>query len=207
MAADAVQRAIDAIRRGEPVLLPTDTVYGVCTGLDEGAARRLAPLKGRDAAKPMAIIAAGSDVLLECVPELEGRSEVIVRALLPGPYTLVLANPAGRYPWLNGPSPTRIGVRVAMLSEQTQRVLDAVRMVVATSANEAGGRDPVRLDDVPEPIRSACTAELDGGTLAGTPSTVIDFSGPQPLVLREGAASSAEAILRVAVALADFSAD
>ena len=96
---------------------------------------------------------------------------------------------------------TAIGVRVATLPAQAQRVLDAVGAVVATSANEAGGRDPVTLDDVPASIRAACAAELDVGRLGGTPSTVIDFSGPTPVVLREGAAPSAAAIARVSDAL------
>jgi L-threonylcarbamoyladenylate synthase len=197
MGADAVQRAIDAIRSGEPVLLPTDTVYGLCASLDETSARRLSGLKGRDDAKPLALIAASVDALFERIPELRGRSAAIVRALLPGPYTLILPNPAERYPWLNSSNPTTIGIRVAALPEPAQRVLDAVGAVVATSANEAGGRDPMTLDDVPASIRAACAAELDAGPLAGTPSTVIDFSGDEPVVLREGAASSADAIARV----------
>jgi len=198
MEADAVQRAIGAIQSGEPVLLPTDTVYGLCASLEEASARRLSALKGRDAAKPLAIIGASVEGLFERIPELQGRSAAIVRTLLPGPYTLILPNPAGRYSWLNSATPTTIGVRVAALPELSQRVLDAVGAVVATSANEAGGRDPVTLDDVPATIRAACGAELDAGPLAGTPSTVIDFSGAEPVVLREGAASSAEAIARVA---------
>ena len=192
------QRVIEAIEAGEPVLVPTDTVYGLCASLEETSGRRLSALKGRDEAKPLAIIAASVECLFERIPELQGRSAAIVRALLPGPYTLILANPAGRYPWLNSSAPTTIGVRVAALPEPTQRVLDAVGAVVATSANEAGGRDPVTLDDVPASIRAACAAELDAGPLSGTPSTVIDFTGAEPVVLREGAASSAEAIARVA---------
>jgi L-threonylcarbamoyladenylate synthase len=201
MGADEVQRAIDAIEAGEPVLLPTDTVYGLCASLAESSAGRLAALKGRADTKPLALIAAGTDRLLELIPELAGRSAVIARTLLPGPYTLVLPNPAERYPWLNRASPGTVGVRVAALPEPAQRVLDAVGAVIATSANEAGGRDPVLLGDVPASIRARCAAELDAGALGGTPSTVIDFSGAEPVVLREGAASSAGAIERVAAAL------
>jgi L-threonylcarbamoyladenylate synthase len=150
----------------------------------------------------MAIIAASLQRLMELVPELEGRSAAIADALLPGPYTLILPNPAERYAWLNRASPTTIGVRVAAWPASAQRVLDAVDAVVATSANEAGGKDPVSLDDVPARIRVACAAELDVGPLSGTPSTVIDFSGAEPAVLREGAAPSSDAIARVAAALA-----
>jgi L-threonylcarbamoyladenylate synthase len=198
---DAIERVVVAIRAGQPVLLPTDTVYGLCASLEAGSAEQLSTLKGRDGAKPMALIAGSIDALLERVPELKGRSETIVRALLPGPYTLILPNPGERYPWLNRASPTTIGIRVAALPEVAQRVLDAVGAVVATSANEAGGRDPVTLEDVPETIRAACAAELDAGPLSGTPSTVIDFSGPEAVVRREGAAPAGDAIARVASAL------
>ena len=71
---------------------------------------------------------------------------------------------------------------------------------MATSANDPGGPDPVTLADVPERIRAAVAAELDVGPLPGTPSTVIDFTGPEPVVIREGAAPSAAAIERVRAA-------
>jgi tRNA A37 threonylcarbamoyladenosine synthetase subunit TsaC/SUA5/YrdC len=116
---------------------------------------------------------------------------------LPGPYTLVLSNPACRYPWLNGERVDAIGVRVAELPAAAKRVLAAVGCVLATSANEPRGPSPATLDEVPDRIRGAVAAELDLGRLPGTPSTVIDFTGPEPLVLRDGAASAEEALKRV----------
>ncbi len=203
MGADPVQQAIDAIRAGRPVLLPTDTVYGLCSSpYREDPTRRLYELKGRGEDQPTALIAASVDMLFECVPELRGRAGVIVRALLPGPYTLVLTNPARRYRWLNGTRPDTIGVRVAELPTATQRVLDTVGAVAATSANDPGAPPPASLDDVPARIRAACTAELDGGALAGVASTVIDFTGAEPVVVREGAAPAADAIARAIDALA-----
>ncbi len=197
MGSDEVQRTVDAIRAGKPVLLPTDGVYGLCaSAYREAPARALYALKGRDEGRPTAILAASVDMLFECVPELRGRSGVIARTLLPGPYTLVLPNPARRYAWLNGLQLDAIGVRVAELPTAAQRVLDAVGAVAATSANEPGGPPPARLADVSEAIRAGCGAELDGGELSGEPSTVIDFTGPEAIVLREGSASSAEAIAR-----------
>jgi tRNA A37 threonylcarbamoyladenosine synthetase subunit TsaC/SUA5/YrdC len=59
----------------------------------------------------------------------------------------------------------------------------------------------VTLDDVPARIRDGCAAEVDVGPLPGTPSTVIDFTGPEPFVIREGAEPSAEALARVREAL------
>lgn len=186
--ADDVQHAIEAIRAGRPVLLPTDGVYGLCaSAYGEAPALRLYELKGRESAQPSALLAASVDMLLECVPELRGRDAVIARELLPGPFTLVFPNPARRYPWLTGTRPDTIGVRVAELPMTAQHVLDAVGAVVATSANDPGELPAASLDEVPERIRSGVAVALDAGRLPGTPSTVVDFTGPEPVVLREGA--------------------
>jgi len=198
-----IQQAVSAIRAGEPVIIPTDTVYGlVCTPYYEVPMRKLAPLKGRSPDQPIALLAASVDWLLECVPELRGRAGVIARALLPGPYTLVVPNPACRYPWLTGRRPDAIGVRVPELAGPGRDVLDRVGAIAATSANRHGEPDPRRLDDVPDEILAAVAAAVDGGELPGTPSTVLDLTGAEPRVLREGAASAAEAVARVGALLA-----
>jgi L-threonylcarbamoyladenylate synthase len=90
---------------------------------------------------------------------------------------------------------------VPVLPEQAAWVVERVGAVVATSANLAGGPDPRRLEDVPEEIRSRVAAEIDGGELPGTPSTVLDVTGEEMVVLREGAAASDEALARVREAL------
>jgi len=195
--------AVSAIRAGKPVVLPTDTVYGLCASpYRPEPVERMYRLKGRRAEQPTALLAYDVEMLFECVPELRGRAGMIVRALLPGPYTLVLPNPARRYRWLTGTNPGAIGVRVPELPEPGSRVLALVGAVAATSANLAGGADPVRLDDVPEEIRRGAAAVLDGGELPGTPSTVLDFTEPEPRVLRDGAAPAAEALERARAALA-----
>jgi L-threonylcarbamoyladenylate synthase len=180
-----IDRAVDAIHAGLPVILPTDTVYGLCTTASfAGAVERLYRLKGRPGTQPMAILAGDLDALLQAAPELPER---IVRALLPGPYTLVLPNPARRFPWLNGGRPDAIGVRVPEMRGDAAEVLRRTGVVVATSANLTGGPDPRRLDEVPRELREAAAAEIDGGELPGVASTVVDFTGEEPQVLREGA--------------------
>ena len=200
MAGDPV---IEAIRAGLPVLLPTDTVYGLATSAEsEAAVLGLYRLKGRAATQPTALVAGSIEALLGAVPELDERARAIVRTLLPGPFTLVLPNPARRFRLLAGTRPEAIGVRVPELPGVARPVFEAVGCVLATSANEPGEPAPARLEDVPARIREACAAELDAGPLPGTPSTVIDFTGPEPFVIREGAVSSADAIDRVRAALA-----
>lgn len=194
-----IEEAVAAIGAGEPVVLPTDTVYGLATTPYRAEpVQRLYRLKGREAAQPTAIVAADLDMLFECVPELRGKAGTIARALLPGPYTLVLPNPARRYRWLTGERPDTIGVRVPDLAGPGREVLDRVGAVAATSANAHGGPDPRRLEDVPDEIRAGCAALVDGGELPGTPSTVVDFTGSEPVVLREGAVPTAEVLRRVA---------
>jgi len=202
MGSGEAQRVIAALEAGQPVLLPTDTVYGLATSAQrEDYATRVYRLKGREATQPTALLAPSIEVLFDCLPELDAAARTIVRALLPGPYTLILPNPARRFRWLTGVRTDAIGVRVPVLPEAVQGVVDAVGCLMATSANDPGGPNPVSLDDVPQRIREAVAAELDLGPLPGTPSTVIDFSRDEPLVIREGIASAADAIARVQSAL------
>lgn len=195
----SVDETVAAIRAGELVVIPTDTVYGLaCTPYREGPVRVMSSLKGRGFSQPIALVAASLDWLFECVPELRGRSGVVARALLPGPYTLVLPNPARRYPWLTGDRPHTIGVRVPRVEGLAAHVLDAVGAVAATSANRHGDADPRRLEELPAEMLAEVAAVVDGGELPGTPSTVLDLTGPEPRVLREGAVPGADAIARVA---------
>lgn len=176
-------------------------MYGLAaTALHSDAVLNLYRLKNRPVSQPIALLAPSIDMLFELVPELRGRSGLIVRSLLPGPYTLVLPNPARRYSWLTGTNYDAIGVRVPELPEPSAELLGRVSALAATSANLAGGPDPARLEDVPETLKEAAAVVIDGGVLPGAPSTVLDFTALEPRVLREGSASGAEAIERALVA-------
>jgi L-threonylcarbamoyladenylate synthase len=194
--------AAEALRDGKPVVLPFDTVYGLAADpFQAEPTQRLYALKGRERSSPTALVARDVDFLLECVPELRGRIESLVRVLLPGPVTLVLPNPAGRFRWLTGVNPDAIGVRVPAFRGPGADVLEAVGALVATSANHPGGADPRRLADVPRELRDGAAALVDGGELPGTPSTVIDLTGPEPRILRDGALPGEEALRRLGAAV------
>ncbi|MEN3341835.1 MAG: L-threonylcarbamoyladenylate synthase [Actinomycetota bacterium] len=203
MSGSSVDEAVEALRAGRPVVLPTDTVYGLCASpYRSRPSERLYALKGREPQQPTALLAADVEMLFECVPELRGRAGVIARALLPGPYTLVLPNPARRYPWLAGANRQTIGVRVPELPESARAVVSQVGAVAATSANLRGGPDPRTVREVPAQIVAGAGAVVDAGELPGTPSTVLDFTGSEPRVVREGAAAAPEALARARDALA-----
>ena len=193
-----IDHAVAALAAGKPVILPTDTVYGLCaTPYREEPVRRVYELKGRDGQQPSALLASDVDMLFECLPELRSRVGPLLRLLLPAPLTLVLPNPARRFPWLTGARPETIGVRVPELEGDTKAIVHRVGAVAATSANLTGGPDPKSLDEVPDEIRSAAAVVVDGGELAGIPSTVVDLTGPEPHVLREGAVPAAVVLERL----------
>lgn len=194
-----LEEAVTALRAGLPVILPTDTVYGLCAdGYREGPVLRLMRLKRRPDGMPLALLASDLEVILDAVPELRGRAAVLARALLPAPFTLILANPGRRFRWLTGSDPESIGIRVPELPDECRAILDRVGAVAATSANLHGGRDPARPGDIPEEIWRGAGALVDAGELPGTPSTVVDLRGPQPRVVREGAVPTAEALAAIA---------
>jgi L-threonylcarbamoyladenylate synthase len=164
--------AVAALRAGQAVILPTDTVYGLCSLPEHEDV--LYELKTRDRSKPVALIAADIDGLLAAVP---GLDRAVLERYLPGAYTLVFEN---------------AGVRVPNLPPEAAAVVRDVGVVAATSANLSGGPDPCRVEDIPEEIRAAVGAIVDVGELPGTPSTVLDLRGDEPVVLRQGAGPAPE---------------
>ena len=198
MDARLVDEAVEAIRAGKPVVLPTDTVYGLCTTPHQAQpVEQLYRLKGRRQQQPVALLAPDLDTLFECVPELRGRAGSIARALLPGPLTLVVPNPARRFQWLTGERPDTIGVRVPELKGDTKAIVKRIGAVAATSANLTGGSDPKSLEEVSQEIRAGAAVVIDGGELPGIASTVVDLTGPEPQILREGALPAAEVLERL----------
>ena len=184
-----------ALRAGESAVLPTDTVYGLaCAAHLEDACARTLALKGRDLSKPTSIIGASLGVVLTRVlGDLGGRPVALANRLLPGPVTVILPNPGGVYPWLCGDDPSRIGVRVPVLLPAVAHAIERVRVIAATSANMAGTPDPLELDEVPDAILEHVAVAIDAGRApAGKPSTVVDLTGPEPVILREGALSETD---------------
>ncbi|CAA9532502.1 MAG: TsaC protein (YrdC domain) required for threonylcarbamoyladenosine t(6)A37 modification in tRNA [uncultured Solirubrobacteraceae bacterium] len=175
---------------GGVAVFPADTVYGLaCEPDTRDAVDRLYALKGRRPDKPAAVMFFSVELALAALPELGDRTRSAVEALLPGPVTVLVPNPAGRFP-LSG-SADLLGVRVPSLPPGLE-ALHAVRWpVLQTSANRSGRPDARTLDEVPELIRAEADLVLDGGELPGTPSTVVDLGAYETTrdwrVVREGA--------------------
>lgn len=187
-----LEAVVRALEQGDPVVIPTDTVYGLaCRPDDEDAVRALSALKRRSLEQPIALVASSVEALCALVPEIPERG------VLRGPFTTVVPNPERRLPWLSGARAETIGVRVPDVTGVAAELFERVGVVAATSANLHGGPDPCRIADVPPELLAAVGAVLDAGSLPGAPSTVVDLTGPKPRVLREGAVPAAEALARI----------
>jgi tRNA threonylcarbamoyl adenosine modification protein (Sua5/YciO/YrdC/YwlC family) len=175
---------------GGVAVFPADTVYGLaCDPDDKVAVQRLYTLKRRDLRKPSAVMFFDVSLALAALPELGERTREALSRLLPGAVSVLLPNPAGRFPLACGDDPSTLGLRVPVVPR-----LAGVRWpVLQSSANRAGGPDARRLEDVPEFIRRSADLVIDGGELPGTPSTVIDLRRYEAdgawEVLRAGAVS------------------
>jgi L-threonylcarbamoyladenylate synthase len=184
-------------------VFPSDTVYGLaCEPDSKDAVYRLYRLKGRRPDKPAAVMFFDRELALAALPELEPPTRTALERLLPGAVTVLLPNPAGRFPLACAGNPATLGVRVPRLEAGLAPLASVRWPVLQSSANLAGGPDPRRLEEVPEPIRAGADLVLDGGELPGRPSTVVDLRDYQREgrfeILREGAVSAAdiEAALR-----------
>jgi L-threonylcarbamoyladenylate synthase len=188
---------------GGVAIFPADTVYGLATEPDsrEGV-ERLYRLKGRVADKPAAVMFFQLDAALAALPELGERTRAAVERLLPGALTLVLPNPAHRYPLACGPEPERLGLRVPLLDGELAPLAGVGWPVLQSSANRAGEPDARRVAEIDERVRAGVDLVLDAGELPGTPSTVVDLSGYERdgewRLLREGAVPSGEIDARLA---------
>jgi L-threonylcarbamoyladenylate synthase len=176
------------VAAGGVVVFPADTVYGLgCDPANSDAVRRLYALKGRDGAKPAAVMWARLAAVLDELEELGPATRHALEQLLPGPVTVLLANPRRRYPLAGG---ELLGVRVPLGSLAIDRPL------LQSSANFAGGPDPRRIAEVPQAIREGADLVFDRGELPGVPSTVVDLSryegGGRWRLVREGALSADE---------------
>jgi len=169
-----------------------DGLYGLaCDPLRADAIARLYALKGRDDGKPSAVLFFSPLILRELVPSLGERTRQALGALLPGPVTLVVANPEQRYPLACREDPERLGIRLI-----EGPMTGVATPLFQTSANVSGEPAPSRFADVSSEIINGADLAIDGGELTGQPSTVVDVTGLERggewSILRTGGMLAAE---------------
>lgn len=193
----------DCLARGGVAVFPADTVYGLaCDPSSASAIERLYELKGRPAAKPVAVMYCSLGAAKLELARLPARTRVAACALLPGPVTLLLPNPKRRFPLACEPRggevqpPAPLGLRVPAWPMPLAALALVSCPALQSSANLSGEPPPYALSQVPDSIRCAADLVLDGGELPGIASTVIDLSDFEPegrwSVVREGALNEAQ---------------
>jgi L-threonylcarbamoyladenylate synthase len=196
VAADGAGAARAALERcvggGGVAVFPADGLYGLaCDPLDAAAIERIHALKGRDDGKPSAVMYFSPLALRELIGEMGPRTAAAAAKLLPGPVTLVIANPDGRYPLACREDINRLGVRLI-----EGPLAGAMTPVFQTSANRKGEPAPSRFGDLAPEIVAGADLTIDGGELTGAPSTVVDLteldSDGSWWVLRDGGLARAD---------------
>lgn len=202
--AEGAAQLAEAVRGAHLVCFPTDTVYGVGGEARPDVVAALVAAKGRDPGRPLQAVFPRIELLLAALQPAP-RLGAALRALLPGPVTLVVPHPAGvacPAPVLNERGEATLGVRVPRWPAAAAAMATLPRPLVASSANPSGAPPAHRLDDVTPALRAACDLLLDAGPIGGTASTVVDLcgfaAGGAWRILREGALATSE----VAAALA-----
>lgn len=191
--AAAARTALErTIHSGGVALFPADGIYGLaCDPLRAAAITRIHAIKGRDDGKPSAVMYLSPLMLRELVGSMGERTRAAVAAMLPGPVTLVIANPGRHYPLACRDDPERLGVRLI-----DGPLAGAGVVLFQTSANRSGEPPPASFAAVPDAITAAVDLAIDGGELSGLPSTVIDLTAIEAgggwTILREGALGRAE---------------
>jgi L-threonylcarbamoyladenylate synthase len=185
---DAARTALErCVGAGGVAIFPADTLYGLaCDPLNAEAVERIHSIKGRDEGRPSAVMYFSPLAMRELVSGLGPRSRQAVSELLPGPVTLVIANPERRYPLASRDVPETLGVRLI-----AGPLAGAMTPIFQTSANRSGQDPPRSFEELEEGVLSAADLAIDGGELLGAPSTVVDLtqfdSEGRWEVLREGA--------------------
>jgi tRNA threonylcarbamoyl adenosine modification protein (Sua5/YciO/YrdC/YwlC family) len=187
--------AAEALAEGGVAIVATDTVYGlVALPSQPGAVARIYDLKERPRSMPLALLAADVEGLFAALPGLDRRARAAIEHVMPGPYTLVVTASGPLPAALGGGTAGTVGVRVPVLPSCARALIARTGPLASTSANRHGAPDAASVDEIPDDLVSSVDAVLDDGRLPGTPSTVVELTGTQPRVLREGAVSSALAL-------------
>lgn len=195
VADDAAGRAvaIAALRTGEVVAIPTDTVYGLAAAMDvPGAIERLFEVKARPEDRAIAVLLDDLDQA-ELIGDLSPAARILGAAFWPGALTLVIAQRPERPlpPSLTGGRAT-VGVRVPD-HPAARAIAAALGPLPITSANVSGEPELTDADAIEARLGDRIELILDGGPARGArPSTVVDVTGDEPRVLREGPISAAD---------------
>ena len=191
--ADTFADAVGALKRGEVIVFPTETLYGLgADALNFAAVEKVFQLKGRDPNNPIPVLVADQEMLLKVVANVPPAAITLMNGFWPGPLTLVLPARQGiPAPLLNGTG--GIGVRISSQLIATELVNALGRPLTATSANPSGQTPARTLEEAKKYFAGRIEIFVDSGKLTSkTGSTVAEISGDMIRVIRAGEISKRE---------------
>lgn len=185
--AEGMRAAVDAVRAGRLVVLPTDTVYGIgCDAFNNDAVANLLATKRRGPDMPVPVLIGSWDTARGLVAEFTTRAQDLIEAFWPGGLSIVVPQ-APSLPWNLGDTRGTVMLRMP-LQPVAIELLREVGPMAVSSANISGKTPPTSAVAAKQQLGSAVSVYLNGGeATVGTPSSIIDLSGPTPRILREGA--------------------
>ena len=195
MSADPISQAIAATRRGELIVFPTDTVYGIAAvPNDAEATARLFDAKQRPHDLTLPILVGSIGDARE-VGALDDRAERLAAAMWPGPLTLVVPRTPRSEPWRLGGDDASVGVRIP--DHPLARAVLAAGPLATTSANRSGEPPASTCDELHAVFGDEVALYLcDDAPLVGRASTVVSLLGAEPVILRAGDVA-ADAVARL----------
>ncbi len=184
--------AIAALRRGDVIVYPTETLYGLgADALNAAAVEKIFQLKGRDTANPISVLVADRAMLETIVDKIPLLAEQLINQFWPGPLTLVLPakhNISKRLKNTSG----GVGVRISSEPIATDLVRELGRPLTATSANPSGKIPARTVEQARQYFYREVNVFLEGGELhSNVGSTVIEIGSDTLRIIREGEVSKA----------------
>ena len=193
-----VDAAVAALRAGLVVVVPTDTVYGVAAATSvPGSTAALFRVKQRPTTVAVPVLCADEQSARTLAGPLSPGAERLVARCWPGPLTIVVPRRAGLGLDLGGSDDATIGLRVPD-APVVRAIAAQVGPLACTSANRHGEPTPASASEAAAALGPGVAAVVEGGSLAGQPSTVVALLDGEPRILRQGAlpAATIEAVLR-----------
>ena len=182
--------AVDAVQAGQCIVLPTDTVYGIgADAFNNDAVAKLLATKRRGPDMPVPVLVGSWTTIQGLVREFSDTAKILVEAFWPGGLSIVVPE-APSLPWNLGD--TRGTVLLRMPNQPLAlELLQRTGPMAVSSANISGNPPALNAANAKQQFGDAVGIYLDGGDAqVGEPSTIVDISGPQPVILREAAISA-----------------
>lgn len=185
-----MRAAVDAVKAGRLVVLPTDTLYGLgCDAFDNQAVASLLQTKHRGPDMPVPVLVGSWDTIQGLVHTYSDQARALVEAFWPGGLSIVVPQ-APSLTWNLGDTRGTVMLRMPLHPVAIELLRETGPMAVS-SANISGHTPATTAIAAKQQLGNAVNVYLDGGECAiGTPSSIVDLSGPAPKLLREGAISA-----------------